>query len=215
MNEYFKAFYDEERFPIVFQYAVDNNVPIIMRASLEVIKLLIEEKIRDKKSFNILEIGTAIGYSSLHFKSVSPNISIDTIERNPEMIATAERFLKEYDELNQINLIKGDALEVDLSLLKNEYDLLFIDAAKAQNQRFFERFLPLLTCDALIITDNLYFHGCMENIAEQTKNVRHLVTKIDQYNNYLKHNKAYRTTFIPIGDGIAITRREKDDETTR
>ncbi len=209
MQEYFKTFYKKEVYPDMLKYAIDNHVPIIMRDSLELIKLLIEARLNKKSEFNILEIGTAIGYSSLHFKSVSPLVFVDTIERNQDMIEKAKAFLTEYDSANQVRLLEGDALTLDLKLLKNNYDLLFIDAAKAQNQRFFERFSAFLDDDGIIITDNLYFHGCMENIDEQSKNVRHLVTKIDAYNNYLHNNEAYLTTFIPIGDGIAVTRKRK------
>ena len=90
------------------------------------------------------------------------------------------------------------------------YDLIFIDAAKAQYIKFFEKFTPNLLPGGVVFTDNLLFHGLEEVPREEieSKNVRALVRKIDRYNNYLKDIEGFKTTFIEVGDGVALSVRK-------
>ena len=94
-----------------------------------------------------------------------------------------------------------------MAVLQKDYDLIFIDAAKAQSQKFFERFKDLLKPNGIIITDNILFHGLVENQEGLTKNVKKMVEKIDAYNKYLATLPDYRTIFLTTGDGLAITMR--------
>lgn len=214
MQNYLNNYNKLEKYPDIYQYAVEYDVPIIMKDSLELIEMLILKEASACKTYRILEIGCAIGYSSLHFASVCDNVFIDTVERNEKMIEIAKSNFSKYDQKGKINLICGDALEVELdSSIK--YDLIFIDAAKAQNIKFFNKFSPYLKDDGMIITDNLYFHGCMENPEEQSKNVRNMVRKIDEYNKFLSSHDLFITTFVPIGDGISITVRRGINEINR
>ncbi|MEL3747144.1 O-methyltransferase, partial [Staphylococcus borealis] len=121
-------------------YAEENAVPIVDRLSLEMIKQLI--RIHGAK--NILEIGTAIGYSSMHFASVSDDIQITTIERDEKMITQAKTNFETYGYSSQIRLIEGNALEQYSQVDDKVYDIIFIDAAKAQSKKFFEYYTPLL-----------------------------------------------------------------------
>ena len=107
----------------------------------------------------------------------------------------------------KINVHFADALLIDNSVL-SKYDVIFIDAAKAQNIKFFEKYSPLLNDHGLIITDNLLFHGAYEDLANQSKNVRKMVEKIDLYNKYLTNLTEYESMFINIGDGLSITRKK-------
>ena len=122
------------------QYGYNNNVPIITKDSLETVLTLINA-INAKK---ILEIGTAIGYSSSCFVINSDRI-VDTIERNEEMYQLAINNIKELNLEKQINVIFKDALEVDNDTLQQDYDVLFIDAAKAQSIKFFNKYSKLVT----------------------------------------------------------------------
>ena len=128
------------------QKALEEHIPIIMDDTLEVIANILKES----KPERILEIGTAISYSALHFISVDSNIHVDTIERSEEMILEASKNIDKYDVNKQITLHKGDALEYPVENLSGDYDLLFIDAAKAQSQKFFLRYVPLLKENGLI-----------------------------------------------------------------
>ena len=108
---------------------------------------------------------------------------------------------------DKIKLFNEDALEMDINLLNGKYDLIFIDAAKAQSEKFFNKFEPLLSKKGIIVTDNLLFHGCVENSEGQSKNVKNMVKKIDAYNNFLTNHQDFDTVFIDTGDGLAITSR--------
>ena len=190
---------------VLEQYASEYDVPIIEYESLMVLKLLI----RTNKVKRILEIGTAIGYSSLHMASINEDIQIDTIERNEEMYNLAINNIKEANMEKQINVHFADALKIDLSELKEQYDMIFIDAAKAQSGKFFNRFSPLLNKDGIIVTDNILFHGCVESQEGLTKNVLNMVKKIDAYNHHLATLNDYDTIYISTGDGLAVTTRKK------
>lgn len=185
------------------QYGYDNNVPIITKDSLETVLTLINI-INAKK---ILEIGTAIGYSSSCFV-INSNRTIDTIERNEEMYHKALANIKELGLENQVNIIFKDALEVDNNTLKQDYDILFIDAAKAQSVKFFNKYAPLVKDTGIIITDNILFHGCVENQEGLSKNVKNMVKKIDEYNKFLANHEEYDTYFLECGDGLAVSKKK-------
>lgn len=188
-------------------YAAINHVPIIQKDSLMVIKMII----KTCKIKNILEIGTAIGYSAIQMASTNQDVKVDTIERDQQMYQEALKNIKDYGLEHKINVYYDDALMIDLNKLQSDYDLLFIDAAKAQSQKFFLRFLPQLKKDAIIITDNILFHGLVENSTQQrSKNVQKMVEKIADYNNFLTTLSTHQTYFLATGDGLAVTVRKDD-----
>lgn len=206
MNNYFtdlnKVFL-HPNIKVLEEYAKENNVPIVMKDSL----FLILELLSIVKPKRILEIGCAIGYSSICMAYHS-NACIDTIERNENMYQLALKNIEDFSMSHLINVFYNDALLIDNSLL-SKYDIIFIDAAKAQNIKFFEKFSPLLNDGGLIITDNLLFHGAKDDYDNLSKNVRKMVDKIDLYNKYLQNLTDYETIFINIGDGLSITRKKK------
>ena len=112
---------------------------------------------------NILEIGTAIGYSSMQFASVSNDIHITTIERDEEMITQAKSNFETYGYSSQIRLIEGNALEQYNEVNDKQYDIIFIDA-KSSIKEIFEYYTPLLRNGGLVITDNVLYHGFVSNI---------------------------------------------------
>ena len=140
--------------------------------------------------------------------------SIDTIERNKVMYQKAIENVSLLGLNERINVHFGDAVNFDINNLKNEYDVIFIDAAKAQNQVFFEKYSPLLKDDGVIITDNILFHGYVERYAnkdpmdEVSKDLRALARKIDRFNQWLKNNNQYESHFLDIGDGMAISTKK-------
>lgn len=180
-------------------YASQYDVPIIKRDSL----VLITSFLKQRNPQRILEIGTAIGYSSICFASELDTI-VDTIERDPKMIELAKENIRKADLQDKINIIEGDALEIDDSLL-GEYDMIFIDAAKAQYIKFFDKYSKHLKNNGVIFTDNILFHGLVENNDNLSKNLRSLVKKINEYNNYLSNLEEYQTYYLEIGDGLAIS----------
>lgn len=209
MNEYLETLNNDleqnhDFFEEMRSYALENNVPIIKRNSLLIMQSII--KLIDAK--NLLEIGMAIGYSALSFVADKKDLTVDTIERNSEMVEIAKENIKKAKMENRINIIYQDALEVDNATLK-QYDVIFIDAAKAQYQKFFDKYAPLLKENGVIISDNIIFHGCVENQENLSRSVRQMVRKIDNYNHYLNTLENYKTYYIDSGDGLAVTVRKK------
>lgn len=184
--------------------ALENNVPIIQDASLEVINSIISKRGVNK----ILEVGTAVGYSSICFGQNPSVIQIDTIERNDEMYQKAISNIKETKMDAIIKVHFGDALTIDISNFSNDFDLLFIDAAKAQSRKFFERYSSLLKPDGIIIVDNILFHGVKETDENISKNLKSLIKKINLFVEWLKQNEEYETIFFEGGDGLAISKRK-------
>nr|MBP3259291.1 O-methyltransferase [Bacilli bacterium] len=183
------------------KYAKENKVPIILPDGIE----YIENYIKENNVKNILEIGTAIAYSAIRMCSVSDDVKVTTIERNPEMISKAKENIHKFNMEDRITIIEGDALEVEVT---GNYDMIFIDAAKSQYIKFFEKYTPLLNKDGVVITDNLNFHGLRENIDNiESKNLRSMMKKLNDYIEYLKNNQSFKTTFLDIGDGLGITKR--------
>ena len=209
MNTYLEQFNNKneishEFFEQLRTYARINNVPIIKRDSL----VLIQGLLNIIYAKEMLEIGTAIGYSALSFVSAKKDLHVDTIERNELMYQEATKNVKMLNKQEQVNIIYGDALEVDNNNLK-KYDVIFIDAAKAQYQKFFDKYAPLLKDNGIILTDNIIFHGCVSDQENLSKNVRSMVKKIDMYNHYLNTLEDYTTYYIDSGDGLAVTMRKK------
>ena len=181
-------------------YAKKEDVPIMQKDGIE----FLEKFIKENDIKNILEIGTAIGYSAIKMALVDKDISITTIERDEQRYNEAIKNVKKFNLENQISLIYGDALEVDVN---GSYDLIFIDAAKAQSIKFFEKYEPYLKKGKYIITDNLDFHGLVDSNEEMSRNLRQLVRKIKNYIEYLKENKDYETTFYNVGDGVSVSKK--------
>ncbi len=181
-------------------YALEHNVPIIEKDSIA----FIMKYIKAHNIQNILEIGSAIGYSAILMASTNPDVTVTTIERDETRYMECLKNVKKCNFENKINVVFQDALEVNLSNVN--YDMIFIDAAKAQNTKFFEKFKYFLKPNGVIITDNINFHGLKGNSQEiESKNLRSLVSKIEEYVEFLKENKEFETNFYDIGDGLAVS----------
>lgn len=179
--------------------AQKEDVPIIQEDGLRFLKQLLI--LTNPKS--ILEVGTAIGYSTIAMASFS-DAFVTTIERDEKRAKEAKKHFEEAELTSRIRLIEGDALEVDLEDL-GQVDVLFIDAAKAQNIKFFERFEGLVRVGGIIVTDNLLFHGAFNKQESQTRNVKQLLRKINDFNQYILKRKGYDTVIHPIGDGMSVS----------
>lgn len=195
----------KEKILAMEQYARDYNVPIIEKDSIAFIMKFI--KANDVKE--ILEIGSAIGYSSILMASVKDDVKITTIERDETRYMECLKNVKDCGLQDQINVVYQDALEVNLTGVS--YDLIFIDAAKGQYTKFFEKYKYFLNPGGVIITDNLKFHGHVgnrDNIA--SRNLKQLVGKIENYIDFLKKNDEFETKFYDVGDGLSVSIRKND-----
>ena len=182
------------------EYALENNVPIMTEGGINYLM----KYIRKNNIKRILEVGTAIGYSSILMCSVDDDICVTTIERDEKRYLEAIKNIKKTGLEDRIHLIYNDALNIKLT---EKYDLIFIDAAKAQNRKFFERFENNLVENGTIITDNMKFHGLVDTEVEASisRNLRQLVRKIREYKVFLQENDKYETEFLDIGDGMAVS----------
>ena len=180
-------------------YASENYVPIARKANIEYLQNLIKEE----NVCSILELGSAIGYSAICMASVKKDVKITTIERNEKMYQEAVKNIKEANLESQINIIFDDVFNVNLD--GEKYDLIFIDAAKAQYTKFFEKFAPLLNDNGVIISDNIELLD-LQRLTDSKKSKR-LVAKMGEYKQYLTNLGDYKTEFLDIGDGFAITRK--------
>lgn len=160
-------------------FAKNNNVPIVRKQTLSVILDLVrekaEEKEENKREIRILELGTAIAYSSINMASIGDNIYIDTIEKSKEMYDIAKNNIEkldiyENDEKNRINMYLGDAFRLlqentedetgkKVNICNNKYDIVFIDANKSKYLDYFNICKDLLNDDGIIILDNVLFAG--------------------------------------------------------
>ena len=180
------------------EYALKHNVPIITDAGL----LFLKEAILTYQIKDVLEIGTAVGYSALAMASYG--CMVDTFERDEEMISNALKHFDMFDDKKQIKLIPFDALTYNQEL--RTYDLIFIDAAKAQYERFFEKYVKYLKEDGIVICDNLSFHNLTPD--KVNRHTRQLLRKIDTFKNYLTMHPDFNTTFFNVGDGMSISQRK-------
>lgn len=184
------------------EYAEELHIPIMQKEGIDFMCNFIQEnQIR-----SVLEIGSAIGYSAIRMASLNEHITITTIERDEERFLKAQDNVRKANLQNRITLLYGDAFDVDIT---GTFDLLFIDAAKSQYTRFFERFEIYLEQGGYVITDNLKFHGLVEHPDSiQSRNLRQLVTKIGRFVAYLKERDDYDTVFYDFGDGVGISRKK-------
>ena len=183
------------------EYAKKYNIPIMQKEGI----IFLTNFIKNKKIKNILEIGTAIGYSTIKMALVNENIKVTSIERDIDRYNEAVKNINKFNLNKQIKLINNDAFNVELV---DKFDLIFIDAAKAQNIKFFEKFNINLKKNGFIITDNLNFHGLVNSDEKMSKNLRQLVKKIKNYIEFLKQNEQYETIFYDIGDGISVSKKK-------
>lgn len=183
--------------------ATQTSIPIIMDEGMSFILDFIK---KNDVEF-ILEIGTAVGYSAINFAKIRPDIRVFTIEYDIERYHEAVKNVVNCGLSHQITVFLGDALKFDFT---EQFDLIFIDGAKSQYINFFEKYKNNLSEKGAFISDNLFFHGMVEDISK-TKNYStiKLIRKIRRYIDFLKANQEFETTFLEIGDGVAVSKRKQ------
>lgn len=185
------------------RYARKEKIPIMLEDGIDYLcKYIDEHGIK-----NILEIGSAIGYSAIRMASVNNDIKVVTIEKDLARYEEAVNNIKLFGLNNRINIIYGDALDV---VVDGSYDLIFIDASKGHNIDFFNKYKVLLKNNGVIVTDNLSFHGLVENDSlVVTKNQRGIVRKIKNFISFLDNNEEFVTEYVDVGDRISISKRKE------
>ncbi len=183
------------------EYGINNDVPIMSEESINTISSIIKEN----SIKTILEIGTAIGYSTICFASLNLD-KITSIERDKVRYEMAVSNVKK-SNLNNIELIFDDALNTNINGI---YDMVIIDAAKSQNKRFLDKFKNNLKKDGIVIIDNLDFHGFVGKSGEiKSRNLRQMVRKIEKFIDYLDNQNEFDVEYIEVGDKLGVCRRKK------
>lgn len=188
------------------EYAKSERVPIMLPSGIDYLC----NYIKNNGIKRVLEIGSAIGYSAIRMALVDDEVMITTIEKDEQRYKMAVKNISLFGLDERIKIIKGDALE---SLIDGKFDLLFIDASKGNNINFFNKYKDNLVENGVIITDNLLFHGLVENESlAVTRNQRGLVKKIKNFKEFLDNNQEFVTEYARVGDGISISRRRMVNE---
>ena len=188
------------------KYADEKGIPIMEKDGIN----FLSEFVKLNKIKNILEIGSAIGYSAINMALASEDVNITTIERDKDRYIEAVKNIKSAKLDHRITLVLADALDFNTD---EKFDLIFIDAAKSQYLKFFNKFSNNLKPKGYVVTDNIKFHGlAFSDKSKLSRNLRQLLTKLENYVNFLNNNKDFKTRFFDIGDGIAISRRRKDKD---
>jgi len=181
-------------------YARRNYIPVIQPESAQLLKVLCHISRPER----ILEIGTAIGYSTIMLaRSMAENGIIDTIEIDEEMIEKAFGYIKRAGLEEKIRIINGDAGEI-LQCLGTPYDFIFLDAAKGQYIDFLPHCLRLLKPGGIFITDNVLYRGMVAKDGYIEHKHRTITVKLKEYLKLLCRNEELTTSIVPAGDGIAI-----------
>ena len=189
-------------------FAETNHVPI---ARPEVAKLLVVLG-NLLKPLSILEVGTAIGYSSILLSSVlKPGGRIDTVERNEKRYTKAKENIKKAELDGVINVILGDALEV-LGCLSGPYDMIFMDAAKGQYVSFLPDCLRMLSPGGLLVSDNVLYKGMTQNDELVVRRQKTIVRRMREYLDILNGSEELTTCVLPVGDGVAVSYRKASSQ---
>ncbi|MCT4661972.1 MAG: O-methyltransferase [Tissierellales bacterium] len=186
------------------KYAEEYNVPIIHPEVAQMIRVFLSMK----KPNSILELGTAIGYSSIFMVKMQPSCKkLITIERSEMMIQRAKENIKKAELENIIEIKEGNVQDI-LPKLDGKFDVIFIDAAKSKYLEFLPYCLDRLSDDGVIISDNVLFKGMIATDMLVPKRQRTIVRKMREYLNVISHHEELETTIIPIGDGVAISHKK-------
>ncbi len=178
------------------QTALNMKIPIISDEGL----LFLLDLIKKNNVKKVLEIGTGIGYSAIMFADLVCDIK--TVEKDPFFANVARKKIVEFNLESKITVVEQDALDASFTEL---FDLIFIDAAKAQYEKFFCLFKDNLALNGMIVTDNLNFHHL--DINKVNKNTKNLIKKLQRFKTFLINNTEFVTTFTDLGDGMSVSRR--------
>ena len=192
---------NKEELEKIKQKALEEHIPIIMDDTLEIVDKILKEV----KPTKILEIGTAVGYSAMCFSEyLQEGGRIDTIERDEERIAEAKINIKNVGVEDKIKIYEGDAVEI-LPTLKEQYDVVFIDAAKGKYPFFLKEALRMIKSTGVILADNILYKGYVMSDYNKHKQ-RTAVRNLREYIKEVTENPNIETEILEVGDGLAVSK---------
>ena len=205
MEEYIRNLIPESKgeFAKLEEFAKENGVPIAQKETIKFLEFMVSMK----KPLRILELGTAIGYSAIKmYEAAGTNPHITTVERSEEMIRLAKENIKNFNLEEKIDIKEGDCLEI-LEKLDEPYDLIFMDAGKGHYNHFLPHCLRLLKEDGIIIADNVLFRGMVASDELVKRRKITIVKRMRKYLDLVSEDENLISSVIPMGDGIAVTKR--------
>lgn len=178
------------------------GVPIIRPATQNLLRFLLTAH----RPVNILEVGTAVGFSALLMSEYAPKgCHVTTIEKYEKRIPVARENFRRAGREEQITLLEGDATEL-LKELEGPYDLIFMDAAKGQYIHFLQEALRLLKQGGLLVSDNVLQDGdVLESRFAVTRRNRTIHARMREYLYTLTHHDELETVILPVGDGVSVS----------
>lgn len=184
------------------QRAINDYVPIIRKPT----QILLRYIIASHKPQRILEIGAAVGFSSIYMSEYLPDTArIDTIERMEDRARQARENIARYGKSEMINLIEGDAIE-ELKKLEQSYDMIFLDAAKGQYINYFEDLMRLLAKGGILVSDNVLQEGeIIESKYAINKRDRTIHGRMREFLYLINHDERLESVVLPNGDGVALS----------
>lgn len=186
------------------EYAEKNNVPILSKDSAA----FIEQLIRISEPKRVLELGTAIAYTTIRIaRCLRKKSEIHTIEKSADNIKIAKEFIGRSGESGKIKLLEGEAFEI-LPGLKKKYDFIFLDADKEDYKKLFEYSMILLRKGGIIFADNLLWHG-FAAAAKVPAQYKTSTKYIREFNNIFMNHPGIDAVILPVGDGIGLGIKKK------
>jgi predicted O-methyltransferase YrrM len=199
------ASFAKEKDPLIVemeQFAQEHHVPIMDSDGIDLFISLL----RIQNPERILEIGSAIGYSAIRIAEALPRASIVTIERDTERYLKAVEYLSKSGYAERVSIIEADALLTDSDVIFDKtYDALFIDAAKGQYKRFFEKYASSVTTGGVIYCDNMFMHGIvLHGDKDIPRRNRTMIRNLKEFTEWVMKHPEYETSLLPVGDGLLI-----------
>lgn len=185
------------------QFAAEHDVPISQPETIRLLEILINLG----NINNILEVGSAIGYSAVRMANANQSAEIHTIEINHDAARYANEVFQKAGLSGRIHLTEGDANDVLPRFEKNgmTFDMIFIDAAKAQYLKFFEPCMSMLKNGGLLVSDNVLYKGMTATDDLVLHRKRTIVKRLRDYIDILCTHSQLETAVLPVGDGIALS----------
>ncbi|WP_244833255.1 O-methyltransferase [Clostridium sp. BJN0001] len=205
MEQYIKSLIDEKEGKLkeIEEDARENGVPIVKEETGKFLELITSMV----KPMKILELGTAVGFSAiLMYEAAKTKPSIITIDRDKDMIEKANENIRKFNLQDKIKIEEGDCLEI-LKKLDDKFDLIFMDAGKGHYNHFLPECLRLLSDDGVIVADNVLFRGMVASDELVKRRKITIVKRMRTYLQMVNSDKNLITSVIPMGDGIAVTKR--------
>ncbi len=185
-------------------YAREFNVPIIQKE----VRCFLGMLLKYKPPKNILELGTAIGYSSIFFSDyILPGGKITTLEREQDYYEIASGNIQKSGKADVIEIVFGDAFET-VKTLEGTYDMIFMDANKSMYKYYFDILFPRLNPGGIIVCDNILYKGMVSSDELAPRKQNTIISNIRDFLEFISNHPQLETSIIPIGDGVSVSVKE-------